>query len=292
VVKLPKIIFSGTNSKDLAKKIARKAKAKYGELYASHFPDGETYLRFKTSVKGKEVVLVNTLYPNPNENMVELVFAAHTAKELGAKKVTIVAPYLAYMRQDKRFHAGECKSNTIMSKLLGVADRVITIDPHLHRIKSMKEIFRTQTKKLSANEVIAEHIKKNMKNVMIVGPDSESDQWAETIAKHLKTHATVLKKKRYTARKVRIIVKKGVDFKGKNVVIVDDIISTGNTMIEPIKQIKRMGAKSVYCICVHGLFVEGALKKMKKLGVHVLSTNTITNPVSKIDISKLIADSL
>ena len=289
---MKKIIFGGTNSKEIAKKIARKLKANYGELYSTRFPDGEIYMRYKADVKGKEVVLVNTLHPSPNENMMELIFAAHTAKEVGAKKVTIVAPYLAYMRQDKRFHPGECKSNTIMSKLLGVADRVVTIDPHLHRIKSMREIFKTQTKKLSANKVIADYIDRNIKNVMIVGPDTESYQWAENIAKFLHFHAVVLKKKRYTARKVRIIVKKGVDFKGKNVVLVDDIISTGHTMLEPIKQIKKMGAKKIYCICVHGLFAEGALQKLKKLGATVISTNTIINPVSKIDISGLIASAL
>ena len=87
-------------------------------------------------------------------------------------------------------------------------------------------------------------------------------------------------------------MKKGVDFKGKNVVIVDDIISTGHTMMEPIKQIKKMGAKNIYCICVHGLFAEGSLQKLKKLGAKVLSTNTIINPVSKIDVSALIANAL
>ncbi len=289
---MAKLIIGGTNSKELAKKIARKLKAPYSELFSTHFPDGESYLRFKTTVKKKDIILVNTMHPHPNESLVELVFAAHTAKELGAQSVTIVAPYLAYMRQDKRFHPGECKSNTIMAKLLGIADRVITIDPHLHRVKSMREVFKTKTTKLTANAVIAEYIGKNIKNAAIVGPDSESYQWAENIAQHIKVHATVLKKKRYTARKVRIIVKKGIDFKGKKVVLVDDIISTGHTMIEPIKQIKKMGAKKIYCICVHGLFAEGALQKLKNVGATVLSTNTITNPVSKIDVSGLIAQAL
>jgi ribose-phosphate pyrophosphokinase len=242
--------------------------------------------------KGKHIVLVNSCHPDPNNNMLELVFAAHTAKELGAKKVTIVAPYLCYMRQDKRFHSGECKSNTIMSKLLSVADHILTVDPHLHRIKNLREIFRIKATRLSANDAIAKYLKKNMKNEVIVGPDGESYQWARAIADKIHVHATVLRKKRYTSRVVRIKVKADVDFKGKNVVIVDDIISTGHTMIEPIKQIKKMGAKKIYCIGIHGLFVEGALKKLKKLGATVLTTNTIVNPVSKIDMAETIAKAL
>lgn len=287
-----KMIVGGTNSKDLAKKIAGKMKCPYSELDSRNFPDGETYLRFLFDPKGKDVVLVNSLHPDPNNNMLELVFAAHTAKELGAKSVTIVAPYLAYMRQDKRFRPGECQSNRIMSKLLSCADRIITIDPHLHRIKSLREIFRINAVRLSANDAIAGYIKKNIRNAVIVGPDIESYQWAEAIAEKMSLHATVLRKKRYSSRRVRIVVKQGTVFRGKNVVIVDDIISTGNTMIEPIKQIKKMGAKKIYCIGVHGLFVEGALSSLKKLGAIVATTNTIANPASKIDMSDAIAKAL
>ena len=289
---MKKVVFGGTNSKDIAKKVARKIKAPYADLIVKRFPDGELYLKLPLDVKGKEVILVESMHPNPDLIMIETIFASRTCKELGAKKVTVVAPYLAYMRQDKRFHPKECKSNTIMSALMTCADRIMTIDPHLHRIKSLKDIFRIPAKKLSANDAIAKYIKKNIKNEVIVGPDSESYQWAKAIAEKIHVHATVLRKKRYTSRHVRIVVKPGTEFKGRNVVIVDDIISTGNTMIEPIKQIKKMGAKKVYCIGVHGLFVEGALKKLKKLGVTVLTTNTIVNPASKIDMAETIAKAL
>lgn len=287
-----KIVFGGTNSVDLARKIARKIKAPYSSLFVKHFPDGETNLRLPADVKNKEVILVESMHPNPNESMIEIIFAARTAKELGAKKVTIVAPYLAYMRQDKRFYPRECKSNTIMSALMTCGDKIITVDPHLHRINSLKEIFSIPAKRISANEMIAKYIKKNIKNAVVIGPDSESYQWAEAIAKKINLHAIVLKKKRYTSRHVKIKMKKDIDFRGKNAVIVDDIISTGNTMIEPIKQIKKMGAKKVYCIGVHGLFVEDALKKLRKLKAKVITTNTIPNPVAKIDLSADIAKAL
>src|SRR3989344_1628904 len=115
---MDKIIVGGTNSKDLAKRVARRIKAKYSELYADHFPDGELRIRFQDNLKGKHTVVINSLVPSPNESMMELVFAIHTAKELGAKKVIAVAPYLAYMRQDNRFHSGECVSAHVMAKLL------------------------------------------------------------------------------------------------------------------------------------------------------------------------------
>ncbi|MBD3303930.1 ribose-phosphate diphosphokinase [Candidatus Woesearchaeota archaeon] len=287
-----KVVFGGTNSQDLGRRIARKIKAPYSSLVVKHFPDGETNLRLPKDVKGKEVILVESMHPDPNEIMIEIIFASRTAKELGAKKVTIVAPYLAYMRQDKRFHSRECKSNTIMSALMTCGDRIMTVDPHLHRISSLSEIFDIPAKRLSANDAIAEYIKKNIKNEVIVGPDSESYQWARAIADKINVHATVLKKKRYTSRHVRIKVKSDIDFRGKNVVIVDDIISTGHTMIEPIKQIKKMGAKKIYCIGVHGLFVEGALKRLKKIGAKVITTNTIPNPASRIDLSGTIAKAL
>ncbi len=286
------MIIGCSNSKKLARDIARKSRQEYSELITKKFPDGETYLRFKTDVKNKEIVLVNSCHPNPNDALMELIFAAQTAKELEAKKVIIVAPYLAYLRQDKRFHSGECKSNSIIAKLLNCADELITIDPHLHRIKNLNEIFKIKTKRLSANKTISEYINSNHKNALIIGPDEESYQWAEKIAEEINSHAVILRKKRYTSRSVRIKLKQDVDFKNKDVVIVDDIISTGHTMIEPIKQLKQKGVKKITCICVHGLFVEEALERLKRLGVDVISTNTIESKVSKIDLSKFIADNL
>lgn len=286
------MIIGCSNSKKLARDIARKSRQEYSELIVKRFPDGELYLRFKTDVKNKEIILVNSCHPNPNDALIELIFAAKTAKELGAKRVTIVASYLAYLRQDKRFHPEECKSNSIIADLLSCADELITIDPHLHRINSLNEIFKIKNKRLSANKTISEYIEKNHRNALIIGPDEESYQWAEKIAEEINSHAVILRKKRYTSRSVRIKLKQDVDFKNKNVVIVDDIISTGHTMIEPIKQLRKKCVKKITCICVHGLFVEQALERLRKLGVDVISTNTIESKVSKIDLSELIAESL
>ncbi len=159
-------------------------------------------------------------------------------------------------------------------------------------LKKLSEIFKTKTTTISANKTIAEYIQKNHSKSIIVGPDEESYQWAETIAEQIKSHAVILRKKRYNSRTVRIKVKQDIAWKGKTVVIVDDIISTGHTMIEPIKQLQKYGVKKIICICVHGLFAENAILRLKKLGVEIISTNKIQNSVAKIDVSRMIADQL
>jgi ribose-phosphate pyrophosphokinase len=287
------IVVGGTNSKELAKSVARLIKAQYSELKKSNFPDGEMRLKYETDLTDKNVIIINGMMPNPDEMLLESVFAIHAAKQLGAGKITFVAPYLAYMRQDKQFHEGECISAKVMAKMLDCADYVIAIDPHLHRIHRLQDIFRTKAKSISADPILAKSIQKNHPKSIIVGPDIESSQWAKTIADSIGHESMVLLKKRYSSTKVRTIVHGDpARFKGRDVVLVDDIISTGHTMIEPIKQLKKFGARKITCIGVHGVFTENALQKLRKLGATVIATNTIPNPVAKIDIAKLIADAL
>ncbi len=288
--KMVMVVVGCSNGVDLARRIARHLRVPFSPLSAGSFPDGELKLKFMTPLKGKHVVLVQTLHP-ANEQLVELVFAIQTAKELGAAKVTAVVPYMAYLRQDVRFHPGECQSNRIAASLLSGADRVITIDPHLHRVKHLKEIFHKPVTTLTANSLLASFIKKHYGKEIIVGPDAESYQWANKIAEQVKAHAIVLKKKRYGSRKVAIKIK-GIDLKGKTVVIVDDIISSGHTMMETIKEAKRLGAKKIVCVAVHGIFAENALKKIRALGAQAYATNTVDNPVARIDVSGLLADAL
>jgi len=287
------IVFAGTDSTGIAKRLARRIKAEYSELLVSSFPDGELRIRYPVDVSGVHVIIVNGMMPHPNRNLLESVFAIQTAKQLGAEKVTFVAPYLAYMRQDKMFHPGECVSARVMAKLLDCADRVIAVDPHLHRIHRLQDIFRTKAKSVSSDPVLAEYIRKNHPKAIIIGPDIESSQWAKTIADSIGQESMILMKKRYSSTKVRIIVHGDpAKFRGRDAVIVDDIISTGHTMIEPIRQLKKFGAKKITCIGVHGVFVENALQKLKKLGAQVITTNTIENKTSKIDVSPAIAGAL
>ena len=197
------------------------------------------------------------------------------------------------MRQDKRFNPGECVSSRIMAKLLNPCiDHLITIDPHLHRYKSLRDIFTMKTSCLTANSLIAQYIKTHFHKPVIIGPDWESYQWAEDIAKRVGVESTVFRKTRLSSRHVEEKMIKKVELKNKNVIIVDDIISTGHTMIEAAKKARKLKAKSVTAIGVHGLFVEDALGKMKKYFDKVVTTNCIEHQTNEIDVASLLSEEL
>jgi ribose-phosphate pyrophosphokinase len=288
------VITNLSNSEKLAKKLSKKLSIPYFQTKLNNFPDGEIYLQFTKSVKNKHLIICQTFQPNPNQSLQQIIFAAKNAKELGVKKITLVAPYLGFMRQDKRFHAGENISANIMAELLSkYTDKLITIDPHLHRIRKMNWVFKNKAVALTSNPVIADYIQKNFKNEVIIGPDWESYQWAQRIAKRISVMSTVLRKVRLSSRKVESKMVNPIEIKNKNVIIVDDIISTGHTIMEAAKKAKKLKAKSITAICIHGLFVEGAIKKMKAKGVkQIICTNTIEKPQSKIDITSLLAEEL
>jgi ribose-phosphate pyrophosphokinase len=287
------LVVGCSNAVDIARNVARRIGAPFLALEERRFPDGELYLRYTTNPKGKRVVIVQSMHPAPNETFMEALWAAHSARQLGAKEVWLVATYLAYMRQDKAFHPGEAVSARIMAKLIdGAFDRIYAMDPHLHRIHNLQDIFRCKAIRLTANDALAAYIDKTHPDALIIGPDWESYQWAQVIAEKINHHAVMLKKKRYTSRKVRIKVKADVSFRGKDVVIIDDIISTGRTMIEPIKQLKRMGCRRITCMTIHGVFAEGALQKLQRMGAKVVATNSMPSPVSRIDLSRTIAAAL
>lgn len=281
-----------SNSVRLARDISRALPAKSIPLTTRSFPDGELYIRFPVQKLSGHVVLVQSMHPQPNRALMEAVFAHDTARQLGAQKITLVAPYLSYLRQDKRFRPGECVSNRIVARLLDRFDQVVTVDPHLHRIASLEEIFRTRAWHVTANKLIAEFIKRNHPNSILIGPDIESSQWAAAIAGKIHHKFVILKKKRYSAQVVRVKIHDASLVKGKTVVLVDDIISTGHTMLEPIKQLKRLGAKKILCMCVHGVFATDALRKLRMAGAQVIATNTIQNPVSSISVASLLAQEL
>ena len=284
------IVTSCGNSVNLAKRLARKLKATYSPLTIKNFPDGELYLRFHIPLKKRTLYIVQSFQPKPDMSLFDILFAAETARDLGAKKIILVAPYLSFMRQDKRFHSGEAINSKIMANLLNnCIDKIITVDPHLHRYNSLKDIFTISTKKLTANSLIAKYIQKKIKNPVIIGPDWESYQWAAAIAKTLKCPVTVLEKKRFSARHVDVKMTTEIDLKGKNVVIVDDIISTGHTIAEAAKKARKLKAKTITAIAVHGLFAEKAIEKIKKAGVtKIITTNTIAHPTNKLDILELL----
>ena len=287
------IVISCSHGKHLGKKIANKVGAKHSDLFVDKFPDNELRIRLQTNVKGHDVIFVQSFYGEINDLILECILASSTAKELGAKKVKLIAPYFPYLRQDKRFNDGEAVSQKIIGKLFGkYFDEVFVVDPHLHRTKSLSAVFNVKSHQLTANSLIADYIKKKIKNPVIIGPDEESFKWAKHVADMIKAESRILKKKRYSSFHVEVTLNKKMDLGKRNAVIVDDIISTGHTIIEAAKILRKLGAKKVTCICVHGIFVSNAIEKLRKEKIDIVSCNTVPNKFDGIDVSGLIAKSV
>jgi len=279
------LIVACSGGKHIAKKIARKSNMYYATDIIERFPDSETKIKIP-DVKGKDVYFVQSFYKDKkrdiNDRLIELILCIKTAKELKARKIYLIAPYLAYLREDIRFRKGEAVSAKIIADLLKNLKKVYVVTPHLHRFKSFKQFF-PNAQKVSMAKEIAKYIKKNIKNPALVGPDIESEQWVKAAAEELKTKYTILLKQRFSSRKVKV---HGEKTKAQNVVIIDDIISTGHTLIEASKLVN---AKKIYFIGVHGVFSEDAVKKLNKHG-RVVVSNTIPTQQSKLDCTSAIAE--
>lgn len=281
------LIINCSHGKHFGGLMAKKLRKPCSDLIVTKFPDDEIYVRFDCGLQNRHVVLVQSFYKNISDCIIEVILASKTATELGAKKVILVAPYFPYLRQDKRFHKGEAVSQSIIAGLIdNYFDAVCIFDPHLHRKNSLSGIFRIKAIKLTSNRLIAEYIKNNIPKPVIIGPDEESYKWAKNVAEMLGAQSSILKKKRYSSYHVKIKVKKKVALKNRNAVIVDDIVSTGHTILETAKALKNSRAKKVYCLCVHGIFAGNALAKLKNAGIRVVSANTIPSKAARIDVSR------
>jgi ribose-phosphate pyrophosphokinase len=255
------------------------------------FPDGETYVRIESELKGRTVVLVCTL-DRADEKYLPLIFAAATARELGAAKIGLVAPYLGYMRQDARFRPGEAVTSRIFaSELSRAVDWLVTVDPHLHRWPALSAIYGIPAVAVHAAPLIAGWIGRNVNAPFLIGPDEESDQWVCEIACGA-PHA-VLKKTRRGDTTVEIELPANLDMKGRTPVFVDDIISSGRTMIAAAEKLRRLTEQAPACVGIHAVFADDAYSALKSAGlVPIVTTNTIAHETNALDVSALVADAV
>ncbi|MGV6946625.1 ribose-phosphate pyrophosphokinase [Sphingobacterium sp.] len=284
------ILFSLPGNEELTALLAKKMNAEIGNVTFRKFPDGETYTRILSDVKDKRVVLICTLH-EPDEKLLPLYFLSHTAKSLGAKCTCLVVPYLAYMRQDKVFNEGEGVTSGFFGKLVsGFADSIITVDPHLHRISSLEEVYDIPNKVVRAADAISEWIIENIENPVLIGPDSESEQWVSEVAKNAGAPFTVLQKVRHGDREVEVSVPEVGIYKDHTPVLVDDIISTARTMIETVEHLKIAGMKPPICIGIHAVFSGNAYQELMDTGVNnIVTCNTIPHSSNAIDLSNVLA---
>lgn len=287
------IVFALPENEKMASRLAKEIQAEMGELSLRHFPDGESYVRVLSEVKNKTVFLYSPLN-HIDPKFLTLYFLCGILKSLGSKRIILVAPYLSYMRQDKIFHPGEGITSVYFASLISeMADELITIDPHLHRIKDLGEIYTIPTHVLQTADLMSEWIKKKVDRPIIIGPDEESEQWVSKVADNSNSAYVILSKTRLGDNKVEISIPNIENYKGHTPVLLDDIISTGGTMIETSKQLKKLGMKKPICICVHPLFSEGAYENLEKNDIkRIVTCNTIEHPSNDIDVLLLISSSI
>lgn len=284
------LIISFLDTKPLALKVARALNADYETVSSEKFPDSEFKISFKNNPKNKTVIIISSMAKDANDKILRTILTGGIAKDFGAKKVILIATYFPYMRQDTHFFNFDSFSSKYVTKLFSIFDKVITIDPHLHRIKNLK-FLSNNLSNITVNEIVAGYIKKRFKgNFTIVGPDGESSQWSEPIAKILNKNVVVLKKHRYSSTKIKVHEEEDEKFE-KNVIIVDDIISTGKTIAGALALAKREGAKNVFCIGIHGILVNNSVEIIKK-HAELITTNTVPSKFSKIDVSPAIIKEL
>src|SRR5512136_2772137 len=284
------IVVPGPSSPKLGKGVAEIMGARVVPVEYKNFPDGESYVRVAGVVKGQDVVLVHTTYPQPDKRLVELLLLIDALKDLDAASIRVVVPYMSYARQDTRFREGEAVSiRTLFQAIEGAGcDEFYTID--LHKEFSL-EAFSIKAKNLYASEAIASHLKgMGLGEPYVLSPDKGALDIAKRIADLLGAEYGHFEKTRDRITGAISVKGERIEARGRSVVITDDLISTGGTIANACRLVKEAGAKRVIAVCSHALLVAGAYERMKASGVdEVLGTDTIEGEVSKISVAPLIA---
>jgi ribose-phosphate pyrophosphokinase len=273
----------------LARRLVTAAAIDGAVVRRHRFPDGELKLTLPSRLPRRVVVLRSLR--DPNEKLVELLLAAQAARSLGARHVTLVAPYLPYMRQDRAFAPGEAVSQRHVGALLGALfDRVVTIDPHLHRVHSLAEVIpETDAVAVSAAPLIGAFLRRRAPGALLVGPDAESSQWVEAIAAAAGAEWTVARKARRGDRRVRVELPSG-PFRGRRVVLIDDVISTGRTLAQAARALLRAGASQVDVVATHAIFAGDAADALRAAGIAtVWSTDAIPHETNAMRVAALLA---
>ena len=283
------VLFNLSAAESLADGLRTAAGEEWGALSQRQFPDGESYVRLLSDVRGRDVVMLCTL-DRPDTKTLSLLYAAVAARDGGALSVGLVAPYLAYMRQDKAFHPGEAVTSRTFAKLLSEAfDWIVTVDPHLHRFRTLDAIYTIPSFTIGAAAPIGEWIRANVERPVIIGPDEESGQWVEQIARVAAAPSTVLRKTRRGDYDVSIAADRLDLPKGATPVIVDDIASSARTMIEAVRIVRSAGAPAPVCIAVHAIFAGHSYAELQKAGAaRIVSTNAVKHPSNAIDLAPLL----
>lgn len=275
-----------------ARALAATLDLPYREAAVHRFPDGESLVRLPRPL-ARHLVICRSLN-QPNDKLVELMLTARTARELGVARITLVAPYLAYMRQDTAFNPGEAVSQRHIGAFLAeLVDALICVDPHLHRVSDLGQVLPgRQAVALSSAATMGRFLRERDIKALLLGPDLESRQWVSTLAEAAGLTYAVASKVRAGDRSVKVTLP-DQDVSGRNVVIVDDVISTGVTVAETARLLRARGSHSVRCLVTHALFAAGAEERLAQAGIEAIwSSDSIAHPSNAVALAPCLSDAV
>ena len=289
------MVIAGPASIDLAKSIAKNLNVNFIESELKVFADGESKIRIPPIDK-KHCIIVQSLYPPIDRHIIQLLMIIHKCRKDNASKITVIIPYMAYARQDKIFLEGEIISISVLAELIqncGTSE-IITVDIHNEHSLSY---FSITIKNISAIPILAEHLKNNNKTIdvkksIIVSPDEGGKKRAEKIAELLKLQILCLKKTRdRNTGLVSIEENLGLVVEGMDVILIDDMISTGGSIVKACEVLKKYKIRNIIVLCTHAIFLDNAFKKIMNAGVkEIISTNSIPNFCAKVDLAPVLSD--
>jgi ribose-phosphate pyrophosphokinase len=263
----------------------RQLDSDLGTLCMRAFPDAESYIRVDTDCAGRDVIIAANLCA-PDHKTLPVLLLAETLRDLGSATVGLVAPYLPYMRQDARFAPGEGITARYFARILSShVDWLTTVDPHLHRIHTLDEVYAVPSRVAHAASAIAGWIGEHVQQPLLVGPDAESEQWVADVADRIGAPYLTLKKTRRGDRDVRVSVPDVERYPGYTPVLVDDMVSTGHTLRAAVMHLVAAGMPAPVCAVVHALFAAGAMDAIMSAGAaRVVSCNTVVHASNGIDV--------
>jgi ribose-phosphate pyrophosphokinase len=282
-----RIVFAMPGNEAMADNIASLAGAERSTLAIRRFPDGESYVRLLADVDGKTADIVCTL-ADPDPQIMPLVLAAGALREWGAARVRLIAPYLAYLRQDAHFAPGEALSARHFARLISSAfDDLVTVDPHLHRIKALGEVYTIPARVVHAAPLLGAWIAANIERPLLIGPDSESGPWVAAAAAAAGAAQVVLQKSRRGDRSVSIAWP-DVEAAGRTPVVIDDIASSGETLLAVAEGLAARGFAKPVCALVHALFDAQTHAKLRRAYARIVSTDTVPHPTNAVGVAQLL----
>jgi len=286
-------VIAGKSSEDVARKLSRKIKANFVKSQVRVFADGESKITLSGEISKKKSIVVQSIYPPVDTNLIQALSLISKAKETSSEVIAII-PYMGYARQDREFLPGEIVTMKVLGKLFkgAGASKIIAVD--IHSIIGFKH-FSIKTKNVSAIPELVQYFKKSsLNNPLVVSPDQGGKERGKEFAKELGSEFIALEKKRdRKTGKVQIKTKNLDEVANRDLILIDDMISTGGSIVKATQFLKKQKCKKVYVACTHALLMNDAEKRIRKAGVtKIISTNTIPGKTSIVDISNIIAKAI